>query len=422
MPRQAKSLTAIQVQRITDPGLHFVGEVPGLALNVARGGTRSWLLRATVAGKRRDIGLGGFPAVTLADARKKAREAREGISQGSDPIEARKAAQSAAKAAREAARTFDQCASAYIDTHESGWANAKHASQWRNTLATYAAPHFGNMLVREVDTAQVMAALGPIWATKTETATRLRGRIEAVLDWATVQRMRSGPNPARWRGHLSHLLPSPRKVKTPVHHPAVPVAEVGAFMAKLRGMDGTGARCLEFLALTAVRSENTRLATWSELDLDAREWRMPATRMKSKRPHRVPLSDAAVELLKSLPRFEGVELVFPGQRAGRPLSDMTLSACMQRLKVEGLDGAGERRQAVPHGLRSTFRDWASERTSHPPAAAEAALAHVVGDATEAAYARSDLFEKRRVMMQDWATFLGRVETPGIVVEFKRSAA
>lgn len=418
MPRKAKSLAPIEVQRIKGAGLHFVGEVPGLALSVSAGGSRSWVLRVTVAGKRRDVGLGGFPAVTLAEARGKAREAREAIGKGVDPIEARKAAQSAAKAAREAARTFDQCAVAYIAAKESGWSNPKHADQWRNTLATYASPHFGALLVRDVDTPHVMAALEPIWSTKTETATRLRGRIEAILDWATVKGLRSGPNPARWRGHLALMLAKPRSVSPTVHYPAVPVREVGAFMLALRAADGMASRCLEFLTLTTVRSGEARSAEWHEIDLEAAEWNIPAPKMKRKRPHRVPLSAEAVHLLRSLPRFHDVSLVFPGQRAGSTLSDMSLSAVMRRMKVQGVDGQGQRTQAVPHGLRSTFRDWAGERTNHPRAVVEAALAHAVGNATEAAYARSDLFERRRNLMQDWARFLHRVEKPGQVIELR----
>jgi integrase len=284
--RKDAPLAPIDVQRLVEPGFHFVGEVTGLALSVAASGARSWVLRATVGGKRRDIGLGGFPSVTLASARKAARDARETIHKGVDPIEAGKAARSATKAARAAARTFDQCAAAFIAAKEPGWSNSKHAEQWRATLATYATPHMGELLVRDVATAHVMAALEPIWATKTETATRVRGRIEAVLDWATTREFRTGPNPARWRGHLEQLLPRARKVTPVVHHAAVPVRDAGAFMAKLRAAPGVSARCLEFVMLTAARSGEARAAEWSELDLDAAVWTVPATKMKAKRQHR----------------------------------------------------------------------------------------------------------------------------------------
>jgi integrase len=422
MPKQAKPLTALEVKRLTAPGFHFVGEVSGLGLNVSATGSRSWALRFMVAGKRRELGLGGYPAVTLAEARTKAREAREAAASGVDPIEARRAARSAAAAAREAAKTFDDCVALFVAANESGWTNAKHADQWRNTLATYASPRFGSLLVRDVATEHVMAALEPIWTTKTETASRLRGRIEQVIDWATVRKYRDGPNPARWRGHLDKLLPSPRKVAPTVHYPAIPVAEVGAFMEKLRAVEGMSARCLEFAALTALRSGTVRSAEWEDIDLEAKVWNIPAAKMKMKRPHRVPLSKAAVDLLKALPKCEGVNWVFPSPQEGKTLSDMALTAVMRRLGVTGLDGKGERRQAVPHGLRSTFRDWAADRTNHSEAAAWAALAHSVSDPTKAAYLRTDSFEKRRKLMDNWAAFLGRVERDSNVVEFRRAAA
>lgn len=396
MPKKAKERSAIEVSRLTAPGLWSVGGVAGLHLQVLPTGARSWVLRVVVGNRRRDMGLGGYPDVTLAQAREKAREARELIRQGVDPIERQRALVSAMKAAAAAALTFDQCGDAYIAAHESGWKNAKHGQQWRNTLKTYASPVMGALMVRDVALPHVLGVLEPIWRTKTETASRLRSRIELVLDWATARGYREGLNPARWRGHLDKLLPAPGRVAKADHHAALPVVKVGAMMKRLRAAEGMGARALEFAILTAARSGEVRGATWAEIDLDAKVWTVPAERMKAGKEHRVPLSDAAVSLLESLPRVKGVNYVFPAPRGGQ-LSDMTLTAVLRRLEVP----------AVPHGFRSTFRDWAAERTNYPREAAEMALAHAIGDKVEAAYRRGDLFEKRRLMMTDWATYCAK---------------
>ncbi len=397
MPKTARELKALEVAKIAAPGLHFVGVVPGLALQVTSAGARSWLLRAVVGGKRRDMGLGPYPAVTLAMAHQKARDARESIAAGVDPIEQRRAAASALRASNAAALTFEQCASAFIKAKRIEWANAKHAQQWENTLRQHAYPVLGNMLVRDVALPQVLAVLEPIWTTTNETATRLRGRIEQVLDWATTRDLRDGPNPARWRGHLDKLLPKPSKVAIRDHHAALPVGEVGAFMVALRAAEGMGARALEFAILTAARSGEVRGAVWPEIDLQAGVWTVPAGRMKAGKEHRVPLSAEALVLLEALPRMAGTDLVFPAPRGGM-LSDMTLSAVLRRMAVP----------ATPHGFRSTFRDWAAERTNYPRDVAEMALAHAIGDKVEAAYRRGDLFEKRRLMMVDWANYCATV--------------
>ncbi|MDE2146752.1 MAG: integrase arm-type DNA-binding domain-containing protein, partial [Burkholderiales bacterium] len=386
MPKLAREMKALEVAKITAPGLHFVGAVPGLALQVTPAGARSWSLRAVIGGKRRDMGLGSYPAVTLAMAHAKARDARELIRQGIDPIQRQQAAQSALRASMAEALTFKECAAAYIKAHRSGWKSAKHAQQWENSLAQHAYPDIGELLVRDVKLAQVLAVLEPIWTTTNETAVRLRGRIELVLDWATARGLRDGLNPARWRGHLDKLLPKPSKVNNREHHSALPVGEVGAFMLKLRQAEGMGARALEFVILTAARSGEVRGATWAELDLGAAVWTVPAVRMKAGREHRVPLSAEALALLQALPRMAGTELVFPAPRGGM-LSDMTLAAVLRRMKVA----------AVPHGFRSTFRDWAAERTNYPRDVAEMALAHAIGDKVEAAYRRGDLFDKRTRM-------------------------
>lgn len=385
-------MSALEVARLRVPGLHFVGGVAGLAMQVQPSGARSWALRFSVAGKRREMGLGGFPDVPLADARRRAREEREKLDKGTDPIAERKATANALRAEQAKVLTFKSAALAYIDVHEPGWRNAKHAEQWRNTLAsTY--PTIGDLHVRDVALPHVLAVLEPIWKTKTETASRLRGRIESVLNWAAARGYREGQNPARWKGHLDHLLPAPGKIMKSGHHAAVPVDDVAAVIRSLRAQEGIGARALEFAILTAARSGEVRGATWSEIDMDAGFWVVPGERMKAGNPHKVPLSDAALRLLRQLPRIVGTDLLFPAPRGG-VLSDMTLVAVTRRMQVH----------AVPHGFRSTFRDWCSERTNFSREVAEMALAHTIGDKVEAAYRRGDLFEKRAKLMQAWADF------------------
>ena len=300
---------------------------------------------------------------------------------------------SALKASQAAALTFRLAGEAYIKAHREGWRNEKHADQWTNTLTTYAYPKIGHLLVQDVELPQVLAVLEPIGTSKTETASRVRGRIEAVLDWATARGHREGLNPARWRGHLDKLLPKPSKVARVEHHTALPASEMPSFMAALRRQPGAGARALEFAILTAARSGEVRGATWQEIDLDAGVWLIPGDRMKAGREHRVPLSPEAVALLKALPKHGETDLVFVGAKGGQ-LSDMTLLAVVRRMKAP----------CVPHGFRSTFRDWAAEHTNYPSEMAEMALAHTISDKVEAAYRRGDMFEKRRQMMADWAAF------------------
>lgn len=406
MGRVAQELGPKAVSLIREPGMHFVGVVPGLALQVLPTGGRSWILRAMVAGKRRDIGLGGYPAVTLAGAHEAARIAREKIKAGVDPVEERRAVRSKAAADRAAALTFDQCAARYIKAQAGTWSNDKSAVQWRTSLATYASPSIGAVLVRDVDVTHVLAVLEPIWSTKTETASRVRGRIETVLDWAAARGYRHGLNPARWRGHLDKTLPRPSKLAKPEHHPALPVELLPAYLARLRAAPGIAARCLEFVTLTAARTGEARGATWSEIDTEAALWRVPATRMKAGREHRVPLSPQVLKLLAELPRIVGTDLVFPAPRKGE-LSDMAISMTMRRIN-EADEGRWidpkTGRAAVPHGMRSSFRDWAAERTNYPRELAEVALAHAIAGGTEAAYWRGDLLVKRREMMDAWGRF------------------
>lgn len=399
MGRKSKQLSSIEVQRLTTPGLHFVGEVAGLALNVSGTGARSWILRCSIAGRRRDMGLGGYPDVTLADARRRARDRREQIDNGLDPIGQRREARAALLAASVKAMTFNQCVDAYLDAHTESWSNAKHRQQWRNTLGTYAGPVIGGLDVAQIEVGHVLKVLQPIWSAKTETASRLRGRIETVLSWATTAGYRAGENPARWKGHLQHLLAAPSRIAKVEHHAALPYRELGAFMADLSKREGTGARALEFAILTAARSGEVRGATWAEVDMDLALWTIPGERMKAKNEHTVPLSDAAMGLLRDLPR-DG-DLLFPGAVAGRPLSDMSLTAVLRRM------GRGD---LTAHGFRSTFRDWAAEQTAYPQEVVEMALAHAIGNKVEAAYRRGDLIEKRRRLMGDWARYCSTVAT------------
>lgn len=395
MPAKAKEMTALAVGRLREPGRYAVGGADGLHLRIV-GGSRAWVLRAMVADRRRDIGLGPYPEVTLAEARDLALDFRRQIRRGVDLVQEREIARQDMRV-RKAELSFKACGEAYVEAHRSGWKNAKHVAQWSSTLETYAYPEFGDRPVSKIDTAALLAILKPIWTTKTETASRLRGRIENILDWAKVQGLREGDNPAQWRGHLDKLLPARRRVQSVKHHEALPYAEIAAFMQDLRSRSGTSARALEFGILCASRSGEVRGATWDEIDVANGVWIIPAERMKAAREHRIPLSSAALALLEALPRFKGEAHLFPAPRGGE-LSNMSLTAVLKRMGHPTL---------TQHGFRSTFRDWAGEMTSHPREVIEHALAHLLKDKSEAAYQRGDLLAKRRLLMNDWATFCDR---------------
>ncbi|MFB2532694.1 tyrosine-type recombinase/integrase [Paracoccus sp. p3-h83] len=416
MPKVAKELSALEVKRLAHPGgagnrLAPVGGVPGLMLQLTPLGGKTWLLRTKVGERRREIGLGGFPAVSLAEARDKAREMRAKIEAGIDPVEERKAARAALIAMQRRGLTFAEAVDRALSSRLDSFKNAKHRQQWVNTLQAHAVPELGKMLVQDITVQDVLRVLQPLWQTRTETASRLRGRIEAVLSWATVAGHRTGENPARWAANLKELLPKPSQVATEGRQPALQIDDAPRWFAALRGRDGMGARALEFAALTAARSGEVRGATWGEIDPEAGLWIIPAARMKMDREHRVVLSPEAVALLKSLPRYEGSDLVFPSCSGGQ-ISDMTLSATMRRIHESAVAAGGpgfvdraSGRRAVPHGLRSTFRDWVAERTTFPGEMAEIALAHKTGNAVELAYRRGDQVEKRRRMMAAWADHL-----------------
>jgi len=356
----------------------------GLYLRVTSTGTKSWILRFKRDGRTRDMGLGPISVMSLARARELAAEAgRQGL-QGQDPIKARDAQRAAAKREEPSAVTFKECAEQLIASHEAGWRNPfKHAKLWRHTLRDYAYPIIGDLPVGEVNTDLIKQVLKPIWTTKPETASRVRSRMEAVLDWAKVSGFRNGENPARWRGHLDHLLPAPSKVRRVRHHPALPYVDIPEFMEALRARNGISARALEFVILTAARSGEARGAFWDEIDLGARMWIIPVQRMKGGKEHRVPLSDRALAILKEMQGLRQNDLVFPGSKQGRPLSDMSLLMLLRELRP-GI---------TTHGFRSTFKDWAAECTNTPNFVSEAALAHVVADKVEAAYRRADLFRE-----------------------------
>lgn len=393
MGKRKNELGALAVGMIKRRGINFVGGVAGLAINVTSSGGRSWVLRYQVGGVRRDMGLGGYPDVTLADAKVAARAARAKINQGIDPIADGRAARSKMIADQTSAITFSQAATQYIETHEDGWRNVKHAQQWRNTIEVYANPVIGQVLIRDVGLPQVLAVLEPIWRTKTETASRLRGRIESILDWASARSYRAAPNVARWNGLLDKLLPTPGKITKTEHYRALPYSDLPAFMKTLAAQPGMGARALEFAILTASRSGEVRGAKWNEFDLESAIWTVPADRMKAGKEHRVPLSASALAIITTQKETAFCDYVFPSPRESA-LSDMTLSAVLRRMKVA----------AVPHGFRSTFKDWCSEHTDYSRDVTEMALAHTIGNKVEAAYRRGDLFDKRKQLMQDWAEF------------------
>ena len=392
-------LTTKGVQKLvreSKPGMTNDGD--GLYLKIGKGGGASWIYRFRWNSKLRDMGLGSFANTSLSEAREMASEQRKLVKQGIDPLAAREQ-----KTEIEAGPvTFTHCAARYIQSHRRSWRNAKHARQWVRTLKTYVRPVIGNLPVEEVTTQDILKILTPIWTVKNETAKRVQGRIENVLDFAAAHEYRDPVNPARWRGHLDKLLAKPSRIQKVSHHPAMPYEQVAAFMDLIQRYSSMSSKALQFLILTATRTSEVLNAEWHEVDIAKKTWRIPAERMKANREHRVPLSSQAMDLLLCLPRVKGNNHIFPGMKAGRSLSNMSLLQFMRGL---GYGTNGEQGNYVPHGFRSSFRDWTGEVTSYPRDVAEMALAHTIENKVEAAYRRGDLFEKRRAMMQEWANFV-----------------
>jgi integrase len=393
MARVAERLSARTVQTVKERGLYADGK--GLYLRIGPSGAKSWIYRYRSAGQRHDLGLGPYPDITLADARERAAQQRRLRLNGHDPLSIRRSGQDQARLAADKATTFQACAEAYIASHRSGWRSNKHVAQWEGSLSNHVYPIFGHMPVQSVDVTLVIKTLEPLWVTKPETASRVRGRIESVLDWATARGYREGANPARWRGHLESLLPKKSKVHRVKHHTALPYSEIAPFMTALRQRDGITARAMEFLILTAARTSEVIGARWDEIDIGERVWTVAVDRMKGGRAHRVPLSEPAIVLLREMAAIRSGEFVFPGRVAGRPLFSMALLKLLGRMRSGNL---------TTHGFRSTFRDWVAERTNFPSEVAQMALAHSVSDRVEAAYRRGDLFDKRRQLADEWARY------------------
>lgn len=396
MPRPLNKLNSFQVKQLIKASkANFYSDGGGLYLQVSKLGTGSWVFRYEIDQRRRAMGLGSTTTVSLADARIAALEARQLLQQRLDPLQQKQEAESTRKKNLAKMQTFNQCAAAYIKTKKSEWKNEKHHQQWENTLATYVSPIFGNLPVAEIDTNLILKALEPIWTEKNETATRLRGRIEKVLDWAKVRGFRDGENPARLKGHIDTLMPGISRRRRTQHHPALPYIEIQGFITTLREQQEVSALALEFCILTATRTSETMNAMWAEINTEEKVWTIPAERMKAAKEHRVPLSDRCCAILEHMKKYSS-HYIFPGRNKGKPLSNMAFTMLLRRLGFDHI---------TMHGFRSTFRDWASEVTHHPSQVAEMALAHTIGNAVEAAYRRGDLFEKRRLLMADWADYI-----------------
>ncbi|MET0015016.1 MAG: integrase arm-type DNA-binding domain-containing protein [Sedimenticola sp.] len=390
MARQINKLKALTVKQTKQPGWYPDGM--GLYLQVSPTLSKSWVYRYEMNGKERRHGLGSYPTHSLEDAREAAKACRRLRKNGIDPIEYSQELKTQRALEKAKGVTFSDCAEKYIETHKSSWKNAKHAQQWENTLDTYAKPVIGDLSVQDVDVGLILQILEPIWNKKTETATRVRQRIESILDWATARGYRDGENPARWRGHLDKLLPRRSKVQKVIHHPAMPYSKVPQYYQGLRKQETIAARALAFIILTAARSGEARGSSWDEIDLDAGVWTLPPERMKAGRQHRVPLTKEAIHILEQVKPYSQDSFVFPGMKKGKGISE---AALRKHLKDTHPD-------LTIHGFRSSFRDWCAEQTSYPREVAEAALAHVVRDRTEAAYQRGDMFERRRKLMESWS--------------------
>ncbi|NCC03962.1 MAG: DUF4102 domain-containing protein [Proteobacteria bacterium] len=410
MARVLGKLTVLAVNKAKTKGLYADGG--GLYLQVGPTGAKSWLFRYMRFGKAQAMGLGPLHAVSLADARTKAADCRKLLAAGLNPLEAKKTEEVQARIAAAKGTTFETCAKAYIEAHKAGWKQERHAKQWDQALAKHAYPVMGNLPVDAIDTALVMKVLEPIWQKKTETAKRLRGRIECILDWAKVREYRQGENPARWRGHLENLLARPSKLIKVEHFAALPYTKVNGFLHSLDKQAGLAALALKLVIYTACRSTEVLGATWSEIDFTGKVWTIPAERMKTAKEHRVPLTSSALAVLNKLKQERDREIVpslyvFPSPKGNVPLSNVVMLALLRRM---------DRRDITVHGFRSSFRDWAAEQTNFPREVAEAALAHAIQSRVEAAYRRSDLFEKRRLLMDKWARYCDQPQAEAKILE------
>jgi len=404
-------LSAVELKTLAESGYHHDGG--GLYLQVSAGGGKSWILRYSLGGKRREMGLGPFPTISLAAARKAASDARASTKTGQDPIALRDAERARQRLEEAKGITFDKAVDGFFTSNEAGWKNEKHRQQWRATLRSYASPIMGALPVASIDTSHVTRVLDPIWHVKPETASRLRGRIERVLDWARVRGYRAvGDNPARWRGHLKETYPSRKKLRQVKHLAALSIDDIPAAYERLRAADGTAALALQFIILTVARAGEALGATWSEVDLDEGIWTVAGSRMKAGRLHRVPLSREAIAVLRKLAALRTGAFIFPGATVGRSLSQSALLKAWRTIT---------KTKTTVHGLRSTFRDWAAERTNAPREVAEMALAHAIGNKVEAAYRRGELMKKRAALMQQWATFATTHSADNVVSISKRRA-
>ncbi|WP_444893592.1 tyrosine-type recombinase/integrase [Microbulbifer sp. TRSA001] len=401
-------LTVKEIEGLKAPGKYDDGN--GLRLVVGASGAKKWVLRYQLHGKRREMGLGSLKDVSLKQARVEAGVQKGLILRGLDPLEERRRAELELKAATQGQKaktvTFSDMAADYIESHRGGWKSAKHAQQWGNTLKQYAYPVIGGKASCDVSTDDVLEILKPIWLEKPETASRVRNRVELVLDAAKARGLREGENPARWRGHLDKLLPKRSKVRQVKHHSALPWTELPEFMQEISKREGLAFRAMELAILTATRTSEVLEATWGEIDFRARSWTIPVERMKAGKEHRVPLSPQVIALLESIPRIDNSSFLFPGRDAGRPLSNMAMLMALRRI---------DRGDLTVHGFRSTFRDWAGETTPYPRDVCEQALAHSLGDSVEAAYRRGDLFEKRKALMADWANYATTAPVGNVVL-------
>nr|WP_181017868.1 site-specific integrase [Sneathiella aquimaris] len=404
-------MNAIGIKSENKKGLYSDGG--GLYLQVSSYNTKSWIFRFTLNKRKRDMGLGPYPDISLARARDEAHKSRDLVREGVDPIEKRKADKLALNAETLKTVTFKECAEKYISSHSISWKSVKHAQQWTNTLDTYVYPHIGVLSVADVDIGLILKILEPIWTSKPETASRVRGRIESILDWASVRKYREGENPARWKGNLKTLLPARNRVQKVKHHQALPYSEIAELMIELKEQDGIASLGLQFLILTAARTSEVIEAEWSEIDKEKALWVVPAERMKSGKEHRVPLSESALEVLQNLEEVRQSKYILPGQGGRGHLSNMAFLNLLKRMKRKGL---------TVHGFRSTFKDWVSESTNYPNEVSEMALAHAVGSQVEAAYRRGDLFQKRVWLMRDWSLFVLSASGKCEIVKFEAGSS